>query len=370
MENKKNEKEIYMRKALELAKQGMGYTSPNPMVGCVIVKDGKIVAEGYHERCGEYHAERNALLRCKEDVTGAEAYVTLEPCCHHGKTPPCTDIIIERGIKKVYVGSMDSNPLVGGKGVKLLEEAGIEVECGILKEECDKLNEVFFHYIEKKTPFVVMKYAMTLDGKIAACTGDSKWVTGEAARNHVQILRKRYSGILVGIGTVKADNPMLNCRIEEGVNPIRIICDSTLSIAEDMECNIVKTAKDIKTVVAYVQAEEERKKKLEAAGITLIKAGAKEKIDLRLLLNKLGEMGVDSILAEGGGKIHGAFLEEGLVNKVYAYIAPKLVGGDTAKTPIGGRGFEKMQQAEKLQNVQVEQLGEDILVTGYLNGNQ
>lgn len=369
MENKKSEKEFYMRKALKLAKKGMGHTSPNPMVGCVIVKNGKIVAEGYHERCGEYHAERNALLRCKEDVTGAEAYVTLEPCCHHGKTPPCTDIIIERGIKKVYVGSMDSNPLVGGKGVKLLEEAGIEVECGILKEECDKLNEVFFHYIEKKTPFVVMKYAMTLDGKIAAYTGDSKWVTGEDARNHVQLLRKKYSGILVGIGTVLEDNPMLNCRIEEGVDPVRIICDSKLSIAEHMECNIVKTAKNIKTIVAYVQSEEEKKKALEDAGVVLLQAGNKEKIDLKLLLKRLGEMGIDSILVEGGGKIHGSFLEEGLVNKVYAYIAPKLVGGDTAKMPVGGRGFEKMMDAKKLQHVQIEQLGEDILVKGYLRDN-
>lgn len=369
MQDKREEKEFYMRKALELAKQGMGYTSPNPMVGCVIVKNGKIVAQGYHEKCGEYHAERNALLKCKEDVTGAEAYVTLEPCCHHGKTPPCTDIIIERGIKKVYVGSMDSNPLVGGKGVKLLEEAGIEVECGVLKEECDKLNEVFFHYIEKKTPFVIMKYAMTLDGKIAACTGDSKWVTGETARKHVQFLRKKYSGILVGIGTVLEDNPMLNCRIEEGVDPVRIICDSKLSIAEHMECNILKTAKKIKTIVAYAQAEEAKKKMLEDAGVVLLQAGNKDKIDLKQLLKKLGEMEIDSILVEGGGKIHGSFLEEGLVNKVYAYIAPKLVGGDSAKTPVGGRGFEKMAEAKMLTGLQIEQLGEDILITGYLNHN-
>lgn len=366
MSDMKNSKEFYMEKALELAAKGMGYTSPNPMVGCVVVKNGNIVAEGYHERYGEYHAERNALLSCKEDLHGAELYVTLEPCCHHGKTPPCTEIIIERGIKKVYVGSLDSNPLVGGKGVRILEEAGIEVECGILKEQCDKLNEVFFHYIEKKTPFVVMKYAMTLDGKIAAHTGDSKWVTGETARNHVQELRKKYSGILVGIGTVKEDNPMLNCRIEEGVNPTRIICDSNLSIADDMECNIVKTAKDIKTIVAYVQSEEEKKNALEHAGVILIQAGKNEKIDLKLLLEKLGEMGIDSILVEGGGKIHGSFLEKNLVNKVYAYIAPKLVGGDGAKTPVGGKGFEKMEEARKLKNVQVENLGEDILVTGYL----
>lgn len=359
-----NSKEFFMRRALELAKQGMGHTSPNPMVGCVIVKDGKIVAEGYHEKCGEYHAERNALLSCKEDVSGCEAYVTLEPCCHQGKTPPCTDIIIERGIKKVYVGSMDSNPLVGGKGVKILRDAGIEVECGILKEECEKLNEVFFHYIEKKTPYVVMKYAMTLDGKIAAYTGDSKWVTGEQARNHVQYLRKKYSSILVGIGTVKEDNPMLNCRIEEGVDPVRIVCDSNLSIS--MDCNIVTTAKEIKTIIAYAQAEEEKKKVLEQAGIILIQAENNGKVDSKLLLKELGAMGIDSVLVEGGGNIHGTFLEEGLVNKVYAYIAPKLIGGADSKTPVAGKGLENMRDAWTLKNMEIEKIGEDLLITGYM----
>lgn len=364
MSDMKNSKEFYMRKALELAQQGMGYTSPNPMVGCVVVKHGEIVAEGYHEKYGEYHAERNALLSCKEDLQGAELYVTLEPCCHHGKTPPCTEIIIERGIKKVYVGSMDSNPLVGGKGVRILEDAGIEVECGILKEECDKLNEVFFHYIEKKTPFVVMKYAMTLDGKIAAYTGDSKWVTSEAARNHVQVLRKKYSGILAGIGTVEADDPMLNCRIEEGVNPVRIICDSKLSIS--LESNIVKTAKEIKTIIAYAAALPEKQTELEAQGITLLHAEKNGKVDLKLLMQKLGEMGIDSVLMEGGGQIYAAALEAGIVNKVYAYIAPKLIGGDKSKTPVGGKGLEKMSEAWKLKDIEIEQIGEDILVTGYV----
>lgn len=360
----RNSKECYMKKALELAKQGMGYTSPNPMVGCVVVKNDRIVAEGYHEKYGEYHAERNALLSCKEDLQGAELYVTLEPCCHHGKTPPCTEIIIERGIKKVYVGSMDSNPLVGGKGVKILEDAGIEVECGILKEECDKLNEVFFHYIEKKTPFVVMKYAMTLDGKIASYTGDSKWVTSEAARNHVQVLRKKYSGILVGIGTVEADDPMLNCRIEEGVNPVRIICDSKLSIS--LESNIVKTAKDIKTIIAYAAVLPEKQAQLEAQGITLLHTEKDGKVDLKLLMQKLGEMGIDSILIEGGGQIHAAALEAGIINKVYAYIAPKLIGGDKAKTPVAGIGLEKMSDAWKLKDIEIEKIGEDILITGYV----
>lgn len=361
-DNKK--KEFYMRRALKLAKKGMGHTSPNPMVGCVVVRNGEIIAEGYHEKCGGYHAERNALLSC-EDAKGAELYVTLEPCCHQGKTPPCTDIIIEKQIKKVYVGSMDPNPLVGGKGVKLLQAAGIEVECGILKEECDRLNEVFFHYIEQRTPYVVMKYAMTLDGKIAASTGDAKWVTGEKAREDVHQLRKHYSGILVGIGTVIADNPMLNCRIEKGVDPVRIVCDSKLSIEEG--CNLVNTAKEIKTIIAYTQGEEQKKKSLEDAGCILLQAGQGEKVDLSILMKKLGELEIDSVLIEGGTEIHGAAIDAGIVDKAVVYIAPKLIGGKASKTPVGGVGIEKMADALKLQNIEVEMLGEDVRITGYIN---
>ena len=245
-------KEEYMRRALELARKGEGHTSPNPMVGCVVVKDGRIISEGYHEKYGEFHAERNALTRCTEDTAGADLYVTLEPCCHQGKTPPCTDIIIEKKIARVFVGSMDSNPLVAGKGVQILRDHGIYVETGILDAECRKLNEVFYHYIATKTPFVVMKYAMTLDGKIACATGDSKWVTGEIARTQVHRMRGRYRGIMVGIGTVLADDPMLNCRVEGGVDPVRIICDSNLHIPT--ESQIVKTASDIETIVACSQA--------------------------------------------------------------------------------------------------------------------
>lgn len=241
------QKEEYMRRALELAKMGEGHTSPNPMVGCVVVKDGRIISEGYHERYGEFHAERNVLTRCKEDCEGADLYVTLEPCCHYGKTPPCTEIIIEKKIRRVFVGSMDSNPLVAGKGVQILRDHGIEVETGVLEEECLRLNEIFYHFIQTKTPFVIMKYAMTLDGKIACATGDSRWVTGEEARREVHRMRKRCKGIMVGIGTVLADDPMLNCRIEEGVDPVRIVCDSGLRIP--LDCQIVKTATEIPSIV-------------------------------------------------------------------------------------------------------------------------
>ena len=357
-------KEYYMQQAIQLAKQGMGHTSPNPMVGCVVVKNNEIIATGYHERYGEYHAERNALLSCSKDPKGAELYVTLEPCCHQGKTPPCTDIIIEKGIKKVYIGSMDTNPLVGGKGVKKLKAANIEVEAGILEQECRELNEIFFHYIETKTPFVAMKYAMTLDGKISTYTGDSKWITGEIAREHVHKLRKKYSGIMVGIGTVLADNPMLNCRIEEGVDPVRIICDSNLSIP--LDCNIVNTAKEIKSIIAYDKGEKEKMKALEEKGILLLASGKEGKVDLPYLMEQLGKMGMDSVLIEGGGTLHAAALEAGIVNRVYAYIAPKLIGGKEAKSPIEGKGISFMSEAFSLKNPTTEFLGRDILVSGLL----
>ena len=363
-------KEEYMRRALELARQGEGHTSPNPMVGCVVVKDGRIISEGYHEKYGEFHAERNALTRCTEDTAGADLYVTLEPCCHQGKTPPCTDIIIEKKIARVFVGSMDSNPLVAGKGVQILRDHGIYVETGILDAECRKLNEVFYHYIATKTPFVVMKYAMTLDGKIACATGDSKWVTGEIARTQVHQMRGRYRGIMVGIGTVLADDPMLNCRVEGGVDPVRIICDSNLRIPT--ESQIVKTASDIETIVACSQEalESERKqekiRRLKEAGIQIIGTEGAHGVNLVELMKKLGGQNIDSILLEGGGTLNASALEDGIVNKVYAYIAGKLIGGMDARSPVEGMGIDRMADAITLQNVEIEKLGDDFCIVGYV----
>lgn len=363
-------KEEYMRRALELARKGEGHTSPNPMVGCVVVKDGRIISEGYHEKYGEFHAERNALTRCTEDTTGADLYVTLEPCCHQGKTPPCTDIIIEKKIARVFVGSMDSNPLVAGKGVQILRDHGIYVETGILDAECRKLNEVFYHYIATKTPFVVMKYAMTLDGKIACATGDSKWVTGEIARTQVHRMRGRYRGIMVGIGTVLADDPMLNCRVEGGVDPVRIICDSNLHIPT--ESQIVKTASDIETIVACSQEalESERKqekiRRLREAGIQIIGTEGAHGVNLVELMKKLGEQNIDSILLEGGGTLNASALEDGIVNKVYAYIAGKLIGGMDARSPVEGMGIDRMADAITLQNMEIEKLGDDFCIVGYV----
>ena len=364
-------KEEYMRRALELARKGEGHTSPNPMVGCVVVKDGRIISEGYHEKYGEFHAERNALTRCTEDTAGADLYVTLEPCCHQGKTPPCTDIIIEKKIARVFVGSMDSNPLVAGKGVQILRDHGIYVETGILDAECRKLNEVFYHYIATKTPFVVMKYAMTLDGKIACATGDSKWVTGEIARTQVHRMRGRYRGIMVGIGTVLADDPMLNCRVEGGVDPVRIICDSNLHIPT--ESQIVKTASDIETIVACSQEalESERKqekiRRLKEARIQIIGTEGAHGVNLVELMKKLGGQNIDSILLEGGGTLNASALEDGIVNKVYAYIAGKLIGGMDARSPVEGMGIDRMADAITLQNVEIEKLGDDFCIVGYVN---
>ena len=352
----------YMKRALELAKKGAGHTSPNPMVGCVVVKDGRIVTEGYHERYGEFHAERNALTRCEEDLTGAEMYVTLEPCCHQGNTPPCTDIIIERSIGKVYVGSMDPNPKVAGKGVKILQEHGIEVETGVLEKECLALNEIFFYYITTGMPYVAMKYAMTLDGKIASCTGDSKWVTGETARHHVHELRKQYSAILAGIGTVLADDPMLNCRIEEGVDPVRVVCDSSLRIP--LSSQLVKTAGDIPVIVAYAKENPEKEKALLQAGVELISAGRDGRVDLAVLMRELGKRKIDSVLVEGGGAIHGSLLKSGLVQKIYCYLAPKLIGGREAGSPVEGDGFSRMKDALPVKEMEILPLGQDICISG------
>ncbi len=363
------EKETYMRRALALAALGAGYTNPNPMVGCVVVKDGRIIAEGYHEKYGQFHAERNALLACTEDPAGADLYVTLEPCCHHGKTPPCTAINIEKKIARVFIGALDNNPLVAGKGVEILKAAGISVESGILEAECKKLNEVFYHYMETKRPFLVMKYAMSLDGKIACATGDSKWVTGETARAQVHELRRRYAGIMVGIGTVLADDPLLNCRCAEGADPVRIVCDSRLRMP--LSAQLVKTAKEIPTIVACSHTAFEAPRlqgkiaALSDAGIEIIPTRGTHGVNLSQLLETLGARGIDSVLLEGGSTLNASALREGVVDIVYAYIAGKLIGGLDAPTPVAGLGADHMDEVVQLRDLSVETVGEDICVTGY-----
>lgn len=353
--------ETYMRRAIVLAERGAGWTSPNPMVGAVIVKDGRIIGEGWHRRYGEAHAERNALQSCTESPVGAVLYVTLEPCCHHGKQPPCTDAILEAGIRRVAVGSGDPNPLVVGKGVELLRSHGVTVDTGVLKEECDALNPVFFHFIQTKRPYVVIKYAMTMDGKIATRTGDSQWITGDAARQRVHQDRHRYSAIMAGVGTVLADDPLLTCRMEGGKNPVRIICDSHLRTPPDSR--VVRTAREVPTILAAAAPPPERRKALEDAGCQVWDLpGPEGRVDLNALMDRLGAQDIDSVLLEGGGALNWAALHSGIVQKVQAYIAPKLFGGTAAKSPIAGLGVETPAQAVRLVRTTVTQIGEDFLL--------
>ncbi|MDE7105267.1 MAG: bifunctional diaminohydroxyphosphoribosylaminopyrimidine deaminase/5-amino-6-(5-phosphoribosylamino)uracil reductase RibD [Ruminococcus sp.] len=356
--------EKYMKEALELAKKGMGFVNPNPMVGAVIVKDNKIIGRGFHPKCGEFHAERFAFTDCDSkgvDCTGADMYVTLEPCCHYGKTSPCTEAIIEHKIGHVYIGSSDPNPLVAGKGVKILREHGIEVTEGVLKNECDELNEIFFHYITTGKPFITMKYAMTMDGKIACYTGESKWITGEEARMNVQKDRLRHSAIMAGIGTVLADNPMFTCRLENGKNPIRIICDTHLRIPIDS--NIVNTSKEVPTIIATCSDDVQKISELDSIGCCIIRLGKiNNHIDLNQLINKLSEMKIDSVLLEGGGELNWSMLNLGLVNKVQAYIAPKIFGGAGAKSPVSGIGVHEPSDAFMLTDTKIRYFGDDILI--------
>lgn len=359
--------EEFMLEALELAKKGMGFTSPNPMVGAVIVRGGEIIGSGYHKKYGDLHAERTAFEYCDSngiDCTGADMYVTLEPCCHHGKQPPCTDAVIAHGIKRVFVGSSDPNPLVAGKGTQILREHGIDVTEGILKDECDALNEIFFHYITTGLPFVTLKYAMTLDGKIACYTGQSKWITGEAAREQVQIERLRHSAIMVGVGTVLADDPMLTCRLENGRDPIRIICDSALRTP--YECNIVRTAKEVPTIIATVSDAEASAEKFREAGCRVIKTSPVEgRVDLKELMKILGSEKIDSILLEGGGELNWSALSNGIVSKIQAYIAPKIFGGN-GKSPVGGEGVPFPSAAIMLEKGSIVRIGDDILIESRL----
>ncbi len=349
-----------MLRAIELALKGTGAVNPNPLVGAVIVKNGEIISEGYHRKYGSLHAERDALSRAEKDVTGADMYVTLEPCCHHGKQPPCTEAIINSGIKRVFVGSSDPNPLVAGKGIEILRQNDIEVVENVLKDKCDEINKVFFHYITTKTPYVVMKYAMTMDGKIACENGESKWITCEKSRESVQYLRHSLTGIMVGIGTVLKDNPRLNCRIEGGRNPVRIICDSHLKIP--LESNIVSTAGDIKTIVACCCENKEKEAALKEKGVNIIHTPEKNgKVDIKFLMEALGEMAVDSVLLEGGSELNYAVLSEGVVNKVMVYMSPKILGGN-GKTPVGGKGVLTPDDGFKFKRTSIKFIDDDILL--------
>jgi diaminohydroxyphosphoribosylaminopyrimidine deaminase/5-amino-6-(5-phosphoribosylamino)uracil reductase len=379
-----------MQRAIELAASAGGWVNPNPQVGAVLVAQGCVIGEGYHERFGGLHAERNAIAAAHaagKATEGATLYVTLEPCCHHGKTPPCTDAIIEAGIAKVIIGSHDPNPDVAGKGIVQLRRAGIELVEGFMRNECDALNRIFFHYVTTKTPYVLMKYAMTLDGKIATHTGASRWITRETARADVHRLRGRYAAIMVGIGTVLADDSLLNCRSTGGHNPLRIVCDSNLRIP--LDSRIVQTATEYETlIVACADAAQHTAAKAaqlaesscevlyvpaqaqdSAAAVGAATNGADAKsshtgIDLSYVMHHLGARGIDSVLIEGGPTLNASALEAGCVHKLRCYIAPKLFGGVSAPSPIAGTGIALPDTACHLRNTSVELLGADFCIEG------
>lgn len=355
-----------MERALELAKRGIGKVNPNPLVGAVIVKDHEIIGEGYHERYGEAHAERNAVRNAVKSVEGSTIYVTLEPCAHYGKTPPCVDLIIEKKFKKVVIGMLDPNELVAGKSVEKLRKHGIEVVIGVKEEECREMNEIFIKYITSKIPFVVLKSGISLDGKIATYSGESKWITSKESRKDSQSLRNRLHSIMVGVNTVIEDDPELTCRINNEKNLIRIIVDTNLRIPIDSK--VIKN-KDKNTIIATtLKADENKKRTLRELGIKVIEVSEKDhRVNLKELTKILGQEGIDSILIEGGGTLNFSALEENIVDKVIFYIAPKILGGEKSKNSIAGRGFSRLDDAVKLKNINYRTIGEDLVVEGYIN---
>ena len=356
----------YMRMALEEARKGRGFTNPNPMVGAVIVKDGQIIAKGYHHCCGQGHAEVEAFKAAGDrDVTGATIYVTLEPCSHYGKTPPCADLIIRKKVARVVIAAMDPNPLVAGRGAERIRAAGIEVVSGVLAEESIRLNEIFMKYIVKKEPFVLYKSAMSLDGKTAAPNGESQWISCEESRRAVHELRHQYMGIMVGSETVLKDDPMLTCRIPGGKDPVRIVCDSRLRIP--MDCKLVQTAKEIPLIVACSETASMKKmSQLQEAGVQVIPMECEgDHIDLRQLMQQLGASGIDSILLEGGATLACSAFESGIVDKVQFYVAPMLIGGASSRTALGGSGIAHLADAWKLRDMQVTRSGDDLCITAY-----
>lgn len=358
----------YMKRALKLAAMALGRTSPNPVVGAVIVKDGQIIGEGFHRLAGTEHAEIVALREAGEAAEGAELYVTLEPCNHKGKTPPCTEAIIKAGIKKVYAATLDPNPLVSGKGVKKLTSVGIDVKVGLLEKEAQQMNEFFFKYITKGRPFVALKTAMTLDGKIAAPTGDSKWITNEKSREYVHGLRDIYDAILVGIGTVLKDDPLLNTRLtkKNRRDPVRLVMDGSLEIPLDSQ--IVLTAKQQK-VILYTCSRADRTKieELQSRGVEVVVLGEFANIvPMDEVLKDVAQRGLMSVMIESGGRINAHALENNYVDKVYWFVAPKIIGGEQAPSPVGGKGLERMADAKTLKNIEIKHFDDDLLIIGYL----
>lgn len=359
--------QYYMKRVLELAAGGWGRTNPNPLVGALIVKNGEIIAEGYHEILGGAHAEVAAFKNARQEVRGGTLYVNLEPCSHYGRTPPCAEAVIKAGIAKVVIAMEDPNPKVCGRGVKLLRDAGIETVVGVLEGDARKLNEIFIKYVTQQKPFVILKAAMTLDGKIASATGDSKWISGESSRQQVHLLRDRVAAIMVGVDTVLADNPALTARPvgKAGKDPVRIIVDSKGKIPIDSRVIKDEAAGTILATTSAIDAEKE--KLLREKGVRLMKLdGPDGHVELEELLKQLYSLELDSVLLEGGGGLNAAALSAGIVDKAMIFIAPKIIGGRAAKTPVEGEGIGMMRDALRLEEVSVSRFEDDLLIEGYI----
>jgi diaminohydroxyphosphoribosylaminopyrimidine deaminase/5-amino-6-(5-phosphoribosylamino)uracil reductase len=358
----------FMRRALDLAQRARGRTSPNPMVGAVLVNAGTVVGEGYHAFAGSDHAELEALRAADAAAAGATLYVTLEPCCHFGRTPPCTDRIIQAGIRRVVAACEDPNPAVSGKGFAALRAAGVTVDVGVLEQEAAQVNEAFFTYIRTGRPFVILKAAASLDGKIATQTGDSRWITGESARQHVHHLRNEVDAVLVGIGTVLRDDPMLTTRLgtPDQRDPARVIVDNLARLP--LRAQVINRASTAPTIVAVSEmAPRARLESLEREGVqALVVPGSPRRVSLAHLMEALGKMGFLSVMIEGGAEINASALQEGIVDKLLLFLAPILIGGKSTPTAVGGEGIETLRQATRVRDVRIERFGEDVLIQGYL----
>jgi diaminohydroxyphosphoribosylaminopyrimidine deaminase / 5-amino-6-(5-phosphoribosylamino)uracil reductase len=356
----------FMKRAIALARRGIGRTSPNPVVGCVIVRDGRIVGAGWHRKAGTPHAEVHALGMAGEAARGADVYVTLEPCSHFGKTPPCADALIAAGVGRVFAAMVDPNPKVSGRGVDKLENAGIPVHVGLLEQESRKLNEPFIKHVVTGTPFVTLKSAMTLDGKTATGSGDSKWITNDRSRYYVHKLRAAVDAVMVGVGTVRADDPQLTARIPRGKDPLRVIVDSGLNIP--LHAQLLRIASPARTVIATLDTESSKAETLRGYGVELIKCRERDgRIDLADLCVRLGAMGVQSLLLEGGNRLAGEFLRAGLIDKFLLFYAPKIVGGD-APGLFGGATPLLMAEVLALKDLRIRRFGVDVMIEGYPEG--
>ena len=363
-----SEQQRFMQRAIDEASKGLGRTRPNPAVGCVVVKNGEIVATGYHVAAGRDHAEVMALKAAGDHARGADVYVTLEPCSHYGRTPPCADALIDAGVARVFIGTKDPNELVDGRGIRKLREAGIAVKTGILKSSTHKLIEAFCHFIKYRRPWVVAKLAMTLDGRVATRDGVSKWITSAEARNAGHILRNRCDAIAVGVGTVLADDPSLTCRVDGGRDPIRIVFDSHYRTPPN--ARVVKLVEEgsAETWLIGCQSEagDRQAQELAARGVKIIGVAEKDgRLSLPAAMDALGQQDIVSLLVEGGPTLHGAFFDHKFVNKVHAFVAPSVMGGKDARSAVEGFGVSTPDESLQLEKLKIDKAGTNLWLSGY-----